>query len=69
MKITFEVDDDLYAQALEFAEPGLDKPSDIVQAALQTYVRVKAARRLAELGGNAPSMSDIPQRRGEPPKE
>ncbi|MGP9676865.1 MULTISPECIES: type II toxin-antitoxin system VapB family antitoxin, partial [unclassified Halomonas] len=46
MKITIEVDDDLYAQSFEFAEPGLDKPSDIVQAALQTYVRVKAARRL-----------------------
>ena len=69
MKITVTVDDDLYTQALELSEPGLDKPSDIVQAALQTYVRVKAARRLAEVGGNVPSMSDIPRRRGEPPKE
>ncbi len=69
MKITIEVDDDLYAQAFEFAEPGLDKPSDIVQAALQTYVRVKAAYRLSEVGGNAPSISDIPRRRGEPPME
>lgn len=69
MKVTIQLDDDLYAQALEFAEPGLDKPSDIVRAALQTYVRVKAARRLAEIGGNAPSMSDIPRRRGEPPNE
>lgn len=67
MKITVTVDDDLYTQALELSEPGLDKPSKIVQAALQTYVRVKAARRLAEVGGNAPSMSDIPRRRGEPP--
>lgn len=58
MKVTIQLDDDLYAQALEFAEPSLDKPSDIVRAALQTYVRVKAARRLAEIGGNAPSMSD-----------
>ncbi|WP_339934190.1 type II toxin-antitoxin system VapB family antitoxin [Vreelandella glaciei] len=69
MKVTIEVDDDLYAQAFEFTEPGLDKPSDIVQAALQTYVRIKAARRLAEVGGNAPSMSDIPRCRGEPPME
>ena len=69
MKIIIEVDDDLYAQAFEFAETGLDKPSDIVQAALQTYVRIKAARHLTEVGGNAPSMSDIPRRRGEPPME
>lgn len=69
MKITVTVDDDLYTQALELSEPGLDKPSDIVQAALQTYVRVTAARRIAEAGGNAPSMSDIPRRRGEPPME
>ncbi|WP_172117337.1 type II toxin-antitoxin system VapB family antitoxin [Halomonas hibernica] len=69
MKITVTVDDDLYTQALELSEPGLDKPSDIVQAALQTYVRVTAARRIAKAGGNAPSMSDIPRRRGEPPME
>ena len=69
MKITIEVYDDLYAQAFEFAEPGLDKPSDIVRAALQTYVRAKATRRLAKVGGNAPSMSDIPRCRGEPPME
>lgn len=69
MKITVTIDNDLYAQALEFSEPGLDKPSDIVRAALQTYVRVKAARGLAEVGGNAPSISDIPRRRREPPKE
>ncbi|MEL7615260.1 type II toxin-antitoxin system VapB family antitoxin [Vreelandella titanicae] len=69
MKITIEVDDDLYAQALAFAETGLDKPPDIVRAALLTYVRVKAACRIAEIGGNAPSMSDIPRRRGEHPME
>ena len=69
MKITIEVDDDLYAQAFEFAEPGLDKPSDIVQAALQTYVRVKVALGLADKGGDAPAMPYIPRRRGGPQTE
>lgn len=69
MKISVTVDDDLYTKAREFAEPDFDNPADIIRDALQTYIRVKAAHRLAEVGGNAPSMSDIPRRRGEPPNE
>jgi|TARA_R110000851_G_scaffold248252_2_gene400757 metal-responsive CopG/Arc/MetJ family transcriptional regulator len=69
MKITVTVDDNLYVKAREFAEPGFDNPTDIIRDALQTYIRVKAAHRLADVGGNAPSMSDIPRRRGEPPME
>lgn len=69
MKITITIDDDLYAQALELAEPGMDNTSDVFRDALQTYVRLKASRRLADLGGDSPSMPDIPRRRGEPPKE
>ncbi|MCZ0928681.1 type II toxin-antitoxin system VapB family antitoxin [Halomonas janggokensis] len=69
MKVTITIDDDLYAQALELADPGKDNASDVFRDALQTYVRLKAARRLAELGGEATSMPDVPRRRGEPPKE
>lgn len=66
MRTTVTIDDALYEQALEFAEPGLDKPSDLFREAVKTYVRVQAARRLAALGGAAPEMQDVPRRRGEP---
>ncbi|KKN65693.1 hypothetical protein LCGC14_0479180 [marine sediment metagenome] len=64
MRITITIDDALYEQALELAEPGLSKPSDIFQEALRSYVRVQAARRLAALGGTTQEMTDIPLRRG-----
>jgi len=66
VRTTVTIDDALYEQALEFAEPGMDKPSDLFREAVKTYVRVQAARRLAALGGTAPEMPDIPRRRGEP---
>lgn len=63
MEVTVSIDDELYEQALELSEPGLDKPSDLIHQAMKAYVRVQAARRLAALGGDAPSMQDIPRRR------
>lgn len=66
MRTTVTIDDALYEQAMELAEPGMDKPSDLLREAVKTYVRVQAARRLAALGGTAPEMQDIPRRRGEP---
>ncbi len=69
MRTTITIDDALYKQALELAEPGLSKPSDIFQEALKTYVRVQAARHLAQLGSTAQGMPDIPSRPGESPTE
>lgn len=66
MRTTVTIDDALYEQALELAEPGMDKPSDLLREAMKTYVRVQAGRRLAALGGAAPQMPDIPRRREEP---
>ncbi|NRB56326.1 MAG: type II toxin-antitoxin system VapB family antitoxin [Salinicola sp.] len=66
MRTTITIDDALYEQARELAEPGLDKPSDLFREAVKTYVRVQAARRLAALGGTAPDMADITRRREEP---
>lgn len=65
MRTTITIDDALYEQALSLAEPGMDKPADIVREAIKTYVQVQAGRRLANLGGAAPDMQDIPRRRGE----
>lgn len=50
MRITVTIDDALYQQALEMAEPDMDK-ADLFREAIKTFVRVQAARRLAALGG------------------
>lgn len=61
MRTTVTIDD-LYRQALEVADPDMDR-SDLFREAIKTFVRVQAAKRLAALGGQAPSMRDIPRRR------
>jgi Arc/MetJ family transcription regulator len=65
MRTTVTIDDALYEQALEFAEPGIDK-AELFRTAIETFIRVQAARRLAGLGGAAPFMPAIPRRREEP---
>ncbi|MDR3095898.1 MAG: type II toxin-antitoxin system VapB family antitoxin [Paraburkholderia sp.] len=68
MRTTVTIDDALYEQALELAEPGTDK-ADLFRVAMQTFVRVQAAKRLAALGGTEPDMQQIPRRRSEPTAE
>jgi Arc/MetJ family transcription regulator len=68
MRTTVTIDDTLYAQALEFAEPGMDK-AELIREAIQTFVRVQAAKRLAALGGTAPEMADIDRRRPDAPAQ
>jgi hypothetical protein len=65
MRTTVTIDDALYEQALEVAGPGTDK-AQLIREAIETYVRVQAGRRLAALGGKAPSMTAAPRRRGPP---
>ena len=65
MRTTVTIDDALYEKALEVADPSMDK-SEIFREAMKTFVRVRAAKRLAALGGSAPDMQEIP-RRGEGP--
>jgi hypothetical protein len=65
MRTTVTIDDSLYERALELADPDMDK-ADLFRIAMQTFVRVQAGKRLAALGGSAPSMPDIPRRRSEP---
>jgi hypothetical protein len=62
MRTTVTLDDELYRKALEMADPGMDK-ADLFREAVKTFIRVQAARRLAALGGRAPSMKAIPRRR------
>lgn len=65
MRTTVTIDDELYNQALEVADPSMDK-ADLFREAIKTFVRVRAAKRLAALGGANPEMSAVPRRRPEP---
>lgn len=64
MRITVTIDDKLYEKALEMADPGMDS-ADLFREAIETFVRVQAARRLASLGGATPDMADVPRRSSE----
>ena len=65
MRTTVTIDDALYTEALELADPDMDK-ADIFREAMRTFVRVQAAKRLAMLGGTEPDMESIPRRRDRP---
>ena len=54
MRTTVTIDDALYERALELADPNMDK-ADLFREAVQTFVRIQAAKRLASLGSAAPS--------------
>lgn len=62
MRTTVTIDDDLYQEALDVADPGMDK-GDLFREAMKVFVRVQAGKRLAALGGKAPTMNDVPRRR------
>ena len=62
MRTTVTIDDALYHQALDMIDPGMDK-AELFRAAIQTFIRVQAAKRLAALGGTAQGMQDVPRHR------
>lgn len=61
MRTTVTIDDELYAKALDMADPEMDK-ADLFREAIKMFVRVQAAKRLAALGGATPAMADVPHR-------
>ncbi len=65
MRTTVTIDDALYEKALEVADPNMDK-ADIFREAVKTFIRVRAGKRLAALGGTMPEIRDVPRRREEP---
>lgn len=64
MRTTITIDDALYEKALAAADPGMIK-ADLFREALETFVRVQAAKRLAVLGGTTPNKKRIPRSRSE----
>lgn len=65
MRTTVTIEDALYQEALEGADPSMDK-AELFREAIRTFVRVPAGKRLAALGGKAPEMPDVPRRRERP---
>ena len=63
MRTTVTIDDNDYEAALAVAEPDMDK-ADLFREAIRTFIRVRAAQRLAALGAAAPDMPDVPRRGG-----
>jgi hypothetical protein len=64
MRTTVTIDDELYNKALELADPAMDR-ADLFREAIKTFVRVRAASRLAALGGTMPEMPAVSRRRPE----
>ncbi len=62
MRTTITIDDELFRQAVEVADPGMDK-AEIVREAMRVFVRIQSGKRLAALGGAVPRMQRIPRRR------
>lgn len=65
MRTTITIDDDLDNEALELADPAMDK-ADLFREAVKTFVRVQAGKRLAALGGAMPGLASVPRRRPRP---
>ncbi len=62
MRTTVTIDDDLYQRGLEVADPEMDK-ADLFREAMNVFIRVQVAKRLAALGGKSPLMKAIPRRK------
>lgn len=63
MKITLNIDDDLYAQAAELT--GLHDKTAIVHEGLHALIERESVKRLALLGGSEPELTPIPRRKSD----
>ena len=62
MRTTLSLDDDLVAQAQQYA--GIKEKTALVREALRALIERESARRLALLGGTSPKLAAPPRRRG-----
>ncbi|WP_158752327.1 type II toxin-antitoxin system VapB family antitoxin [Acidobacterium sp. S8] len=61
MRTTLALDDELVHLAQEYT--GVAEKTALVREALKALIERESARRLAELGGTAPTMKPVPRRR------
>lgn len=63
MRTTVVLDDELLEKAQALTD--LKEKSSLLKEALKALIERESARRLANLGGIAPNLSDIPRRQTE----
>ena len=61
MRTTLALDDDLIREAQRLT--GTSEKSALVRQALRALIERESARRLAQLAGTEPALSEIPRRR------
>lgn len=64
MRTTVTLDNDLVSTARDFS--GIQETSSLIKHALETFVEMEAARRLARLGGSCPDLKPVPRRQSAP---
>jgi Arc/MetJ family transcription regulator len=64
MRTTLTIDDQLFAKAVQLAEPGIEK-SELLRECVKAFIQREAARRLAAMGGEEPDIELVPRRREE----
>lgn len=62
MRTTLTIDDELFAKAVDLAEPGIER-SELIRECAKAFIQRQTARRLAALGGQAPDIALAPRRR------
>ncbi len=67
MRTTLNIDDDLYAQAVELT--GVHEKTALVRESLHALIERESAKRLALLGGSEPDLIPIPRRQSSIAKE
>ncbi|MCC6921949.1 MAG: type II toxin-antitoxin system VapB family antitoxin [Nitrosomonas sp.] len=60
MRTKLNIDDDLYAQAVELT--GIHEETALVRENLHTLIERESVKRLALLGGSEPDLMSIPRR-------
>ena len=60
MRTTLNIDDDLYAQAVELT--GVHEKTALLREGLKALIERESAQRLALLGGSEPSLKKVPRR-------
>ena len=61
MRTTLIIDDGLLSRAR--ALTGIQEKTALVRAGLEALIAREAGKRLADLGGTQPKLSDVPRRR------
>jgi Arc/MetJ family transcription regulator len=63
MRTTLNIDDALYAQAVDLT--GIHEKTALLREGLKALIERESARRLALLGGSEPELEQIPRRQFE----